>query len=113
MKVHSSKFCLVLCHCISVFSVQGVLAVHLVKLSADLQRCPVLGLWNVEPYKQAAAHAEEEEYEEAEALQMLLLGDIIFSKKRGEEDREHIASVCYFSLVLCHCLTLHSSGSPL
>lgn len=77
---------------------------HLVKLSADLQRCPVLGLWNVEPHKQTAAHAEEEEYEEAEALQMLLLGDIIFSKKREEEEREHIASACYFCLVLCHCL---------
>lgn len=49
---------------------------HPVKLSADLQRGPVLGLGDVEPHKQAAAQAEEDEYEEAEALQMLLLGEV-------------------------------------
>lgn len=58
---------------------------HLVKLSADLQRCPVLGFWDIKPHKQAAAHTEEEEYEKAEALKMLLL-------KRKTERRKEMAN---------------------
>lgn len=108
MKGRSSKLCFVLC--IGVFSLQGVSAVHLVKLSADLQRCPVLRFRDVEPHKQAAARAEKEKYEEAEALQMLLLRDFVFSKKREKErERAHCLSV-----LLCVLLfNLLSSGSPL
>lgn len=109
MKGRSLKFCFVLCHCIGVFSLQGVSAMHLVKLSADLQRCPVLSLRDVEPHKQAAAHAEEEEYEEAEALQMLLLDDFYFlfiyffkrEREKREEKRENTLPQCV--TFVCNC----------
>lgn len=78
---------------------------HFVKLFADFQRCPVLGFWNVEPHKQAAAHTEEEEYKEAEALQTLLLKDFIFKKERTGKRQSTLpkcvtfASYCLIALI--------------
>lgn len=108
MKTHRSKLCLVFCDSVGAFGLQGVsgLAVHLVKLSADLQRGLVLGLRDVELHKQTAAHAEEDEYEEAEALQILLLGDFI----KKERERESIFSQCVIYCVLL--FNLVSPGSP-
>lgn len=101
MKTHTSKLCLVFCDSVGAFGLRGVsgLAVHLVKLSADLQRGLVLGLRDVELHKQTAAHAEEDEYEEAEALQILLLGDFI--KRERERERAYFLSVLS---IVCYCL---------
>lgn len=111
MKAHRSKLCLVLYDSVGAFGLQGVSgsAVHLVKLFGDLQRRLVLGLRDVEPHKQAAAHAEEDEYEEAEALQTLLLGDFIKRGRKRERGR------AYFSQCVIYCVSLFQlfpAGSP-
>lgn len=47
-------------------------AVHLLKLCSDLQRRPILGLWDVEPHIQPTAETEKQKYEETKVVQMLL-----------------------------------------
>lgn len=54
--------------------------VHPPKLRSDLQGCSILDLRDVELEKEPTADAEEEEYEEAEAVQMFL---------RGKEDSQN------------------------
>lgn len=46
--------------------------VHPPELRSDLQRCSILDLRDVELEKEPTADAEEEKYEEAEAVQMFL-----------------------------------------
>lgn len=45
---------------------------HHLKRSSNLQRCPILGLRDIEPHKQATAGTEKQKYEETKAMQMLL-----------------------------------------
>lgn len=47
-------------------------AVHLLELCSDLQRRPVLGLWDVESHVEPTADTETQKDEETEAVQMLL-----------------------------------------
>lgn len=70
---------------------------HPVKLSANFQGCPVPGLWDIKPHKQAAAHTEKEEYKEAETPQMLLLRDFI--KRKRERERKNVN--CLSVLLVC------------
>ena len=46
--------------------------VHLSKLCSDLQRCPILGLGDIEPHIQPTDDAEAQEYQKTKVIQFLL-----------------------------------------